>query len=219
MQAFPLSWPPGWRRTKASDRIEARFSKGEIRYGTPDSNGHKNSWMQKRSLTVSDAIGRVLYEIGMLGVERGDMVISTNVQTRLDGLPYSNRNEPQDPGAAVYWRKNGQMKCMAIDQYTKVAGNLAAIAATLTAMRAIGRYSNAEILDRAFLGFAALPPPNRREWWEVLGFGNGGVTLDDATERYKLLAKRHHPDMGGEAAKFAELSEAITNAREALGAR
>jgi len=46
---------------------------------------------------------------------------------------------------------------MAIDIYDTVAGNLAAVAATLDAMRAIERHGGAQILKRAFQGFKALP--------------------------------------------------------------
>jgi hypothetical protein len=72
---------------------------------------------------------------------------------------------------AVYWIKTGrkQMKCMAIDRYGRVADNMAAIAATIEAMRAIERHGSAEILERAFLGFQALPEPE--QWWQVLEFG------------------------------------------------
>jgi hypothetical protein len=61
---------------------------------------------------------------------------------------------------------------MAIDQYDRVEHNLAAIAATLDAMRAIKRHGGAEILDRAFTGFTALPAPmaGGKPWRQVLGF-------------------------------------------------
>ncbi|KVD37855.1 hypothetical protein WJ41_22830 [Burkholderia ubonensis] len=60
-------------------------------------------------------------------------------------------------GVAVYWEtRAGARRVMAIDQYTRVADNLAAVAATLDAMRAIERHGGARILERAFTGFAAL---------------------------------------------------------------
>jgi hypothetical protein len=72
----------------------------------------------------------------MMGVDRQDVVISTNVRTRLDGLPRSGEPEPSDRGAAVYWEdQKRKRRVMAIDRYGKVADNLAAIAATLDAMR------------------------------------------------------------------------------------
>jgi len=55
---------------------------------------------------------------------------------------------------------------MAIDRYSTVEGNLAAIAATLDAMRAIERHGATVILERTFADFMALPAPvAAREWW------------------------------------------------------
>ena len=98
-------------------------------------------------------------ELAKLAVSRDDLIISTNVPTRLDGLPRGDARNPEDTGAAVYWRKahDAPMKCMAVDRYKAVADNLCAIAATLEAMRAIERHGGAEILERTFRGFAALP--------------------------------------------------------------
>jgi hypothetical protein len=148
-----------------------------------------------------------------------NVIISTNIQVRLDGLPYSNAREPDDPGVAVYWVKGTvkDRKCMAVDRYNRVADNLAAIAATLDAMRSIERHGGAEILERAFLGFQSLPPPvsGGRPWQDVLGL-NGSATLEYAERVYAKLAKELHPDHGGNHDKMAELNGAIRQAREAL---
>lgn len=66
---------------------------------------------------------------------------------------------------------------MAIDQYYRVEENLAAIAATLDAMRAIERHGGAQILDRASTGFAALQAPMAvaRSWREMFGFALGAA--------------------------------------------
>jgi hypothetical protein len=143
----------------------------------------------------------------MMRVSPDDILISTNVRLRLDGLPRSDQ-EPSDPGAAVYWQKKGKtMRCMAIDQYTRVADNLAAIAATLDAMRAIERHGGATILDRAFLGFAALPEHASQPWREVLGI-QGSATLDLVESRFRALVKVHHPDVGGKDEDFLRIKEA-----------
>lgn len=104
------------------------------------------------------------------------------------------------------------MRCMAIDRYTRVADNLAAVAATLDAMRAIERHGGAEILNRAFLGFAALPQNASQPWREVLGI-EGAASLDLVESRFRALVKVHHPDYGGE--KERETFEKIVQAREA----
>ena len=84
------------------------------------------------------AVERVLEELRRLdGAGEDDVVISTNLRTRLDGLPRSDQPKPEDPGAAVYWQPPiGEMRCMAVDRYTEVEDNLAAIAATRNAGRA-----------------------------------------------------------------------------------
>lgn len=214
LNAFPLSWPEGWQRTTPALRRNGLFSKRERQYSTVP--GSNQSWMRKKDLTISDGVGRILESLEKIGIDRNDVVISTNVRTRLDGLPRSGEPEPKDPGAAVYWRKSedAPMRCMAIDQYASVADNLAAIAATLEAMRAIERHGGAEILDRTFQGFAALPESTERPWREVLGFASGSIVrLLELEERFRELAKVHHPDTGGDEERFKEINEARRRAR------
>ncbi len=202
--AYPLSWPEGWPRARGRKR--ARFTKGERQYR--DGGG---SWMTHRELSISDATKRVLSELETMGVPHGEAIISTNLELRLDGLPRSGQAAPADPGVAVYWRRPGeQMKVMAIDIYDRVADNLAAVAATLNAMRAIERHGGAQILERAFTGFTALPAPKR--WADVLGAKPGqAVTRDDVERLFRQKARTAHPDSGGSNEAFTEL----TAAREA----
>jgi hypothetical protein len=169
-------------------------------------------------LSVTDGVTRVLGELERMGVDKQDVIISTNVRTRLDGLPRSGEREPDDKGAAVYWKASGKpMRCMASDQYTLVADNLAAIAATLEAMRAIERHGGAQILDRAFTGFAALPENATQPWREVLGLsGSGFISVEVVESRYKELAMKHHPDKGGDAEKFRALVAARDAAKQEI---
>lgn len=213
IRAYPLAWPVGWKR--APVRVEARFARRE-RKSTTYSDGSSRSWQQNRSLTMADATARVLDELQRMGVERQDVVISTNVRTRLDGLPRSGEREPDDPGAAVYWQEVvGPSRVMAIDQYDRVADNLAAIAATLDAMRAIERHGGAQILERAFAGFTALPAPGAaREWWEVLGVART-ASIDEARAAYRQAASAAHPDRGGTDARMAEVNRAWEQAQGA----
>ena len=100
----------------------------------------------------------------------------------------------------------------AVDRYLKVADNLAAIAATLDAMRAIERHGGAAILDRAFTGFAALPAPTvgQRDWWTVLGIPRVS-SPDEIRQAYRRLSKLLHPDRqaeGGSHDAMAELNKA-----------
>lgn len=189
---YPLQWPVGWKRTQY--RQTARFSKYDKR------------------LSVNDGVQRVLQELERLGVSEADVLISTNLALRLDGLPRSDQGQPGDPGVCVYWQRGKKpMQCMAIDRYDKVADNLAAVAATLEAMRAIERHGGAAILDRAFTGFTALPPPivagMSRAWWEVLGVPSD-ATKEAIQTAYRKLASEAHPDKGGTAERMAEINRA-----------
>ncbi|MFZ5621145.1 MAG: hypothetical protein ACOY5W_09010 [Pseudomonadota bacterium] len=114
ISAYPLTWPEGWPRSAATARITARFSRGERQYSSQPGG---SSWLRKKSLTVADGIVRVVEELSRLGIDRQDVVISTHVRTRLDGLPRSGEHEPEDPGAAVYWvDRDGRHRVMAIDR-------------------------------------------------------------------------------------------------------
>lgn len=199
ISASPLHWPEGWRRTPAHQRTRARFNRKETQYG------QFGTWNMKRDLSIREALDRVLSELTTMGIHRDDLVVSTNLDLRLDGLPRSNQRAPEDPGAAVYWMNGKERRCMAIDRYDRVQDNLAAIAATLSAMRAIERHGGAEILDRAFTGFVALPSP--AQWWHVLGFETAqGLTEAEITKRYQKLAMQRHPDRGGSSDAMAELN-------------
>lgn len=210
--AFPLSWPVGWKRTAPQSRSDARF-------------GRKNripgqNYAPAKPVTVSDGVTRILESLERMGISRNDVIISTNIRTRLDGLPRSGERQPEDSGAAVYWRgrSNAPMRCIAIDRYRDVAGNLAAIAATLEAMRTIERHGGAEILERTFQGFAALPAPAPHNWRQTFGFDSfEEVDLSMVDARFRELSKIHHPDVGGSEERFQEIVEARAAARRECG--
>ncbi|MCC5608930.1 hypothetical protein LC612_19610 [Nostoc sp. CHAB 5834] len=63
-----------------------------------------------------------------------NIIISSNVPTRQDGLPYARHKEPDDPGVAVYFKikdKNYALCCVGIarlrHRWLKVRHNLRAI--------------------------------------------------------------------------------------------
>lgn len=208
MTKYPLAWPAGWKRTPQDLRDRARFSK-------------KGSGGWKGRLSVEQATQRVRDELQRMGIYEGNVIISTNLVLRNDGLPRSGQSEPQDSGAAVYWNRKAWKthKVMAIDQYDRVADNLAAIAATLDAMRAIERHGGSTILDRAFEGFTALPEPTN--WRRVLQMPSSmpihKTVAEFARDQYKQLALMHHPDRGGDPAKMAEINRAWSDAQRELG--
>lgn len=203
INAYPLQWPTGWKRTGGAYRKQARFSKAQKRYSG------SSSWSSQRNLTTSEALQRLLEELERMGIDRDDVVISTNIPVRLDGLPRSGAAEPSDPGAAVYWVEKGDARrVMAIDIYDRVADNIAALAATLDAMRSIERHGGAAVLERAFTGFTALPAPGaEKSWWEVLGVPKT-ATPEAIRAAWRTLASTAHPDKGGSDAAMAEINAA-----------
>jgi hypothetical protein len=204
--AYPLAWPTGWPRTANYARKHGKFG---IRRSRPGS-----SYTSLQDVTIAEATQRVLDELQRMGIGRDDIVISTNLRLRLDGLPRSDQREPDDGGVAVYWEtRKGDRRVMAIDGYYRVADNLAAIAATLDAMRAIERHGGAQILDRAFTGFTALPAPSGPTWREVMTFGESTPSADQLKQRYRELASSRHPDKGGSNQAMAELNASYEQAK------
>jgi hypothetical protein len=194
--AYPLAWPQGWPRAEA--RSYGRF-------GTMEDRG---SYSARKSISIAEAVKRVRHEFGWLGVKNlaDDIVLTTNLQLDLSGFPREGQGDPSDPGAAVYWQKPGQpTRVMAIDGYVRVADNIAAIAATLEAMRKIQRHGGAQILERAFTGFTA--PPTPRSPWRILGVAPN-ATREAIEAAYRAKAKAAHPDAGGSTAAMAELNAA-----------
>ncbi len=202
--AFPLAWPVGWKRTPAGARTRAKFGKQTTTSHTY-SDGSRTTWNGKRAVSIAEAVSRVRGELARMGIDDDDLVISSNLQLRLDGLPRGAQREPEDPGVAVYWsdrhRRGNPPRCMAIDRYDRVADNLAAVAATLEAMRAIERHGGAEILERAFTGFAALHGAARESWATVLDAA-------DPLGSYRRLRSQHHPDNGGDREQFERVQRA-----------
>lgn len=210
IQAFPLAWPAGWKRT--GHRTAADFGTVHIPEGA--------TWKRKRELTIAEATNRVLDELRRMGVAQRDVIISTNLRLRNDGLPLSKQREPEDPGVAVYWKMDGKGLVIAADCYTKIADNLAAVAATLDAMRSIKRHGGAAILERAFTGFAALPAPmtGQKPWRQVLGVGPDERDPKAICNYYRVRRGETHPDReGGNEMEFLAVQAAYEQAARELG--
>lgn len=211
INAHPLTWPEGWKRTPAADRLAGRFGKREAGTG---------GYRLLKDLTVNDSIRRVLEQLLAMGLSRDDLVISTNVPVRLDGLPRSDAKAPADPGVSVWWRdflSGGKPKVIAIDQYAKVADNLAAIAATLEAMRAIERHGGAAILERAFTGFIAIENQSASSWRAVIGVGPGVTSIEEVRAAYRRKASVAHPDKpNGSHEAMTALNSALAQAEQEI---
>lgn len=213
---YPLAWPFGWKRTASSQRARARFRKGERQYSNQP-NGH--SWMRTSELTVPQGLQRLKLELERLNAQ--GCIISTNVELNSYGDPRGGRRDPDDPGAAVYFKLNGKDRVLACDRWDRTADNLAAIAAHIECVRGIDRYG-VGTLDQAFAGYDALPPPgasNRAPWRAVFEFADSApLTTADIDRRFKTLAMRMHPDKGGSHAAMAQLNEARDSALREIAA-
>lgn len=198
VSAYPLQWPTGRPRKSAAARCNGRFSIKR----------HNGRWMETKALSVAEALGRLQDELDRIGARYP--VVSTNLETRLDGLPRSGQAEPSDPGVALYFDLAGKPHCMPCDTYTKVAQNIAAIAAHIEATRAIERHGVSSVAEM-FAGFTALPAPGQAEsalWWNVLRIEQTASEAE-IQAAYRKRAAEVHPDKPtGSAAAMAEVNAA-----------
>jgi hypothetical protein len=201
-EAYPLQWPAGRKRTDNWRRENAKFE-----------------------VTFARARDNIVAEIGRLAGRYPDpqIVISTNIALRRDGLPLANQRQPDDPGVAVYFLYKKRQMSFACDRWRKIEHNMQAIAKTIEALRGIARWGTGDMLEAAFTGFTALPPPPaagpgaapaQRTWRDV--FGTGVHTRAQLQEVYRRLAGAYHPDRGGDPSKMAELNRARDEALQEL---
>lgn len=182
VEAYPLYWPSGWKRTPPSKQWENR------RF--------------RRALIPN--VRAIEKEIWRLGGDR--LIISTNIPLTRLGLPCANVRQPEDRGVAVYFRYKAKNMCFACDSYHLVEENLRAIGKTIEALRGIERWGASDMMERAFRGFAALSAAP--DWRITLELGPD-ATLADIEAAFKRLAKLHHPDMeGGDHTRFVEINAA-----------
>lgn len=214
--SYPLRWPDGWRRTPSQNR-----SRGDA-FRT---NGFGESRVGKSILpTFSTGRDDVLEELRKLGATKGTIVISSNVPVNQDGSVKSNTNpnrQIDDPGVAVYFSRKGRTFIIAQDAYLTLGVNLRSLALALGAMRTLERHGGGTMAGKAFDGFSALPPPAnvkpKRPWWKVLRFPDNAEDRDllspaEIKARFKTLAKKYHPDAGGNDDEMAELNIACDEA-------
>lgn len=184
-EAYPLQWPAGRPRTARRER--SRFD-----------------------VTFARARDALFEELRLMGARLP--VLSTNVALRRDGLPYANQPEPEDPGVAVYFTWKERQMAFSCDRWDRVRDNVQAVRHTIAALRGIDRWGTGDMMEAAFTGFEALPPPS---WRADLGLGPE-ATREDAERAYRSLARQAHPDAGGSDEAMARLNGAIQAARAHL---
>ena len=192
--AYPLCWPAGWSRPKKT--VQSRFGKWD------------------KPITISLATYFTLEQLRMMGKKRDQVIISSDLKLRNDGLPYSTQRDPEDKGVSVWWMDGDEQKVIALAPYNRIADNLYAIGKTLEAMRGISRWGGAEILTRTFSGFAALEHlPDEKPWWEVLGCEENDPE-ETVVFRYKKVRSFCHPNNGGTVEEFDEINKAFKKYKE-----
>lgn len=191
--AYPLSWPPAWKRNQVRSR----------------SNFGNHS--------VDRTTSEILHQLKLLGVGNYNVVISTNIELRRDGLPRSNGPAPADPGVAVYFKLKNRPCVLACDKWAHVEDNLWAIAKDIEAQRGRIRWGVGSV-EQAFAGYTALPAPGESgapAWYNVLGV-SASATFEQARSAYITKAQAAHPDKGGSNEAMHVLNSAWDQARKAI---
>lgn len=183
VENYPLFWPENVRR--AETRTWSAF--------------------KADGKTVHRVRAAVRDEVRRIGGT--DLIISTNQRTRNDGEPVANAKEPDDTGAAVYFKLNGRTVCLACDRWRKLWENLYAIARTIEAMRAVDRWGVSDLLDRMFTGFTALTDDAGKGWAAILQV-SGDASEAEIKAAYRDRMKEAHPDAGGSDERAAEINAA-----------
>lgn len=191
--SYPLSWPEGWPRTPKQKRRNSPFLR-PVKFSS-------------RGRSMDEARRGLADELARLGA-RGE-VLSTNIQLRLDGMPYSNRSQPDDTGAAVYFELKGKPVSLACDKWNRVEDNIWAIVKHIESIRGQDRWGVGSV-EQAFHGYMALPAPGQSsgiQWWTVLGVPIN-ASADQVKEAYRILVAKHHPDRGGDVKMFHRVQQA-----------
>lgn len=129
---YPVQWPEGQRRSERRRDSQFRTS-------------------------LSKAMENVHRSLTKFGEDSGakvtDIMITSNAAI--------GNMRPADPAVAVWFRWDGDMRCIAVDRYPKVEDNLQAIHHVIEARRTEVRHAGIEVARRTFRGFrAALPGPD-----------------------------------------------------------
>lgn len=198
IEAYPLFWPEGRKRLSYWERSHAKF---------------ETSFARARDNIVRE----VQLLVGKYS--KLDVIISTNIPLRRDGLPLANYRAVDDTGVAVYFTHKKQQMCFACDRWLKIEDNMQAICKTIEALRGIARWGTGDMMEAAFTGFIALPAPGNTSahtWRQIVGVGALEGNLEAVKAAYRRRAAEVHPDRGGSDAAMSELNWAWAQAQEAL---
>lgn len=179
-EAYPLHWPAG--RPQSKWRESARFK-----------------------TTLGKAIQNLIREVDLLGGV--NLILSSNLPLRKDGLPFSRPGYIGNPGVAAYFMLKKKPMCFACDRWDDVQDNMQAVAKTIEALRGIERWGSGGMVEQAFTGFVALPAPTA--WWQTLGLYGPNASKPEIEQAHRRLSMQHHPDRdGGSHDKMADINRA-----------
>lgn len=199
IDAYPCYWPEGWDRTPEYKRQRSKYS-----------------------VEFARSRDDIVRQCKLLGAR--EIVVSTNIPLRRDGLPLAGMSEPKDPAVAVYWAEQGpynaktgnydyKHRVIACDHWRTVRENMRAVGLAIDALRALKRSGATQVVERAFTGFTALPAnAGMRPWREVLGINGGPLNRDRLDEAYKRAVRSAHPDLGGSHEHMVEVNRAYQDA-------
>lgn len=192
IEAFPLHWPMGYKRTPSFLRINSKFK-----------------------VNMDTAQQQLRLEIKRLGGK--NLVVSTNIPVRKDGGLYVDwmSKKIDDPGVAIYFSINEKNVSMCCDKFFRIWENVYALAKGIEALRGMDRWGVSEFLERAFTGFTGIPETVQAEKdiWDILGLSVKPDSIDVVKSAYRNMAKICHPDIpGGSHYKMQQLNDAYEKA-------
>jgi hypothetical protein len=186
-----IDWPEGFERTAPGER--ERTSKFQASLGqTTESIAGEMDRMDVDDYRASTGSG--------------------GGYTKSNGLPKGRAN-PDDPGFALRWTKEGEQFAVACDAYTRLRDNTRAVYLWVHETRMRG--NRPVVTGSSQFAAARLPPGDeereavvaRQPPHEILG------VAPDAPEAVvkaaaKQLKKEHHPDQGGDEEQFKRIVRA-----------
>lgn len=198
-QAHPLAWPLGWERTPKAKQGSGYNFKQEAWRGSGE-----HTYKARVPVTFANARDKLYKALDQLRATNA--VISSNHPTDARGTPIESKRKIEDEGVAVYFQYRDRPRVMACDRYDTAAANMRSLGLQIDYMRGLERHGGGVMLERAFEGFAALPPP--KSCWETLGIAQGSTAEQIKTAWRKLVGEAHPDREGGSGARTAELNAA-----------
>lgn len=175
---FPLRWPSNIPRAKKPE----------------------SSWF---STTLFQALNNVGKSLRMLAKDSGKSVTDVNLSSNV-----TIDQSPEDGGVAVYFRWNDADFCIPVDRYKKPAENLQAIHHIIEADRTKIRHGGVAFVMAEKRGQTLmLEDGSNKHWTQILSLPMN-PDKNQIKQRWKELAKIHHPDKGGSVETWNQIQKA-----------